>query len=127
MVLDFKIKKIDGKGLGVFATRSYAVGEVVESCPVIPLTETERDHISNTILDNYIYPWHDETDDGCMVLGYGSLINHSYAANCEWVQDFDNGNMVYRAVKAIKTGEEITVNYNGPPNDSKPIEWFEVK
>jgi len=35
--------------------------------------------------------------------------------------------MVYRALRPIKKGEEITVNYNGEPDDKTPIDWFEVK
>jgi SET domain-containing protein len=127
MKFGFEVKSIDGKGLGIFATQDFKAGDLVESCPVILLSEKERDHIANTLLDNYIYPWHEETEDACMVLGYGSLINHSYTSNATWKQDYENIRMVYSAVKNIKAGEEITVNYNGDPNDAKPIEWFEVK
>ncbi|MFH1971827.1 MAG: SET domain-containing protein-lysine N-methyltransferase [Patescibacteria group bacterium] len=28
------------------------------------------------------------------------------------------------AIKNIKKGEEITVNYNGEPDDETPIDWF---
>ena len=35
--------------------------------------------------------------------------------------------MVYKAIRPIKKGEEITINYNGEPNDPNPIDWFEVK
>jgi SET domain-containing protein len=34
--------------------------------------------------------------------------------------------MVYRAIKNIKKGEEVTVNYNGEPDEQTPIDWFEV-
>lgn len=34
--------------------------------------------------------------------------------------------MVYTAIKPIKKGEEITVNYNGEPDDMTPIEWFDL-
>ncbi len=35
--------------------------------------------------------------------------------------------MIYRALKNIKKEEEITVNYNGEPDDITPIDWFEVE
>lgn len=35
--------------------------------------------------------------------------------------------MVYRALKSIKKGQEITVNYNGEPDDMKPIDWSDWK
>ncbi|KKR69950.1 MAG: hypothetical protein UU12_C0033G0001, partial [Candidatus Woesebacteria bacterium GW2011_GWA2_40_7b] len=34
---------------------------------------------------------------------------------------------VFRAIKPIKKGEEILVNYNGEPDDESEIDWFEVK
>ena len=35
--------------------------------------------------------------------------------------------MTYRAIKDIKKGDEILVNYNGEPDDITPIDWFEVE
>ncbi len=31
------------------------------------------------------------------------------------------------ALKEIKKEEEITVNYNGEPDDTTPINWFDVE
>ena len=59
-----------------------------------------------------------------MVLGYGSIINHSFKPNADWKQNFKSNTMVYRAIKNIEKGEEITVNYNGEPDDQTPIDWF---
>jgi SET domain-containing protein len=126
MDIPAEIKHVSGKDLGLFASRDIEPGEIIEACPVIPLTKQERQELENTILDHYIYPWHSE-EDACMVLGHGSLINHAYDSNADWQPDLENNLMNYRAVKAIKTGEEITVNYNGHPQDATPIDWFVVK
>jgi len=32
--------------------------------------------------------------------------------------------MVYRAIKPIKKGQEITINYNGEPDDMTPVDWL---
>jgi SET domain-containing protein len=32
--------------------------------------------------------------------------------------------MEYKALRDIKKGEEILVNYNGEPDDKTPIDWF---
>lgn len=126
MDLGFEIKKIAGKGRSVIATRSFKVGEIIESCPVITLTPTERKHLEKTLMAFYIYPWK-STRSASLVFGYGSLINHSFDPNADWKQNFKTQSMVYRAIKPIKKGEEITVNYNGEPDDDTEIDWFEVK
>jgi uncharacterized protein len=126
MELPFEIKRISGKGLGVFAVRNINIGEIIESCPVLTLTPTERKHCEKTILNHYIYPWR-STRSASVVFGYGSIINHSFTPNADWKQDFRATRMVYKALKSIKKGDEITVNYNGEPDDTTPIEWFDVK
>lgn len=119
------VKKIKKKGRGVFALKDFKKGEVVESCPVINITPKERKKCENTILAYYIYPWR-STRSGSVVLGFGSIYNHSFTPNADWKQNFKSETMIYKALKPIKKGEEITVNYNGEPDDKTPIDWFEV-
>lgn len=126
MLLPFELKRVPGKGWGLFATRDIQVDEVIESAPVLPLTPTERKHCEKTILDHYIYPWR-STRSAAVVFGFGSIYNHSFHPNADWKQDFRSTRMVYRAIRKIKKGEEITINYNGEPDDMTPIEWFDVK
>ncbi len=114
------------KGWGIFAGKDFKEGEIIESCPVIKLNTKERKHCEKTILGTYIYPWR-STRGAAMVMGYGSVYNHSYEPNADWKQNFKTGCMVYRAIKPIRKGEEILVNYNGEPDDRTPIDWFEVK
>jgi len=123
---DIEIRKTKNKGRGVFASRDFKPGEIVESCPVINVSPKERKKCEDTILAYYIYPWR-STRSGSVVLGYGSIYNHSYHPNADWKQNFKAEAMVYRAIKPIKKGEEITVNYNGEPDDQTEIDWFEVK
>jgi hypothetical protein len=120
-----EIKVTPKKGRGVFATDNIKEGEIVESCPVINLTPSERKHCSHTILNYYMYPWR-STRSASVVLGWGSIYNHSFDPNADWKQNFKTNMMVYRALKEIKKGEEITVNYNGEPDDLTPIDWFTV-
>lgn len=122
-----QVKRISkSKGRGVFALKDFKVGEIIEKCPVINVTPKERKHCEKTILAYYIYPWR-STQSGSVVLGYGSIYNHSFNPNADWKQNFKEENMVYRAVRPIKKGEEITVNYNGEIDDKTPIDWFEVE
>lgn len=125
MKLPFELKRIPGKGLGVVATEDIKSGDVIERAPVLPMTPTERKYAGKTIMNHYIYPWR-STRGAAVVFGYGSIYNHSFTPNADWKQDFRSIRMVYRAIKDIKAGEEITINYNGEPDDMTPIEWFDI-
>ena len=81
------------------------------------------EHLEKTLLNYYVYPWR-STRGAAIALGFGSIYNHSYSPNADWKQNFRDNTMVYRALKQIKKGEEITVNYNGEPDDKTPIDWF---
>ena len=120
------VKNTPKKGRGVFALKDFKEGEIVESCPVINITPKERKALEKTIFNYYIYPWR-STRSGSLALGYGSIYNHSFSPNTDWKQNFKTNSMVYRAIKQIKKGEEITVNYNGEPDDDNPIDWFDVE
>ncbi len=119
------VKNTPSKGRGVFALKDFKTGEIVESCPVINITPAERKRLEKTIFNYYIYPWR-STRSGCLALGYGSIYNHSFKPNADWKQNFKTNSMVYRAIRPIKKGEEILVNYNGEPDDMTKIDWFEV-
>lgn len=119
-----EIKRISArKGKGVFAMKSFKAGDLIEKAPVLKLTPTERKHAEKTEMLRYLYPWR-STRSAAVVWGYGSIYNHSYEPNADWKQNFRDNTMVYKAIKPIKKGEEILVNYNGEPDDKTPIEWF---
>lgn len=120
------VKNVPNKGLGVFAEKDFKKGELIEACPTIVMTPTERKHCAKTILDYYMYPWK-STRSASIVLGYGSIYNHSFTPNADWKQNFKTRRMTYKAIRPIKKGEEITVNYNGEPDDlSTENLWFDV-
>jgi SET domain-containing protein len=120
------VKSTKGRGRGVYALKNFSGGEVIERCPVLNLTPKERKHCSRTLLNFYMYPWR-STRSASLVLGFGSLYNHSYEPNADWKQNFHTNKMIYTATKPIKKGEEILINYNGEPEDKTPIDWFDVK
>jgi len=128
--LTIEIQKTKNKGRGIFAKKDFVVGETIEECPVIPFSAEECAEMDQVAvgkkLDNYFYAWKTE-DDGALLLGYGWLYNHSYKPNAEYVRDFERQIMIYRAIKSITSGEEITVNYNGEPGNKDPFDWMDVK
>ncbi len=118
------IKNTEHKGRGVFAAKNFKKGEIIETSPVVYLSPKERTHSEHTIFAYYLYPW-TSTRCGVMVLGYGSIYNHSFTPNATWEQDFQAKTMIYRATSNIKKDEEILVNYNGETETQAPIDWFD--
>lgn len=113
-------------GRGVFTSEAIKAGTVVEVSPVIMMSLEERKLLDQTLLHDYIFEWGDKKDQCCMALGYVAVYNHSYESNCEYEMDYENGSISIKAVKDIKAGEELFINYNGDWNDSKPV-WFEAQ
>jgi hypothetical protein len=113
------------RGRGVFTTQDITTGTVVEISPVLVLDPEERAKIEQTILFDYIFEWGDDLKGACVALGYLSVYNHSYTANCIYEMDFEHEIMQIRTVKPVKAGEELFINYNADPDDNKPI-WFEA-
>lgn len=117
------VKNTDKYGRGVYATRDINKGELIEQAPVILSPRSERRYLKKTILVDYYFRWSGR--QAALVLGYGSLYNHSYAPNADFENNEDNLSIDFYAINDIKAGEEITINYNGEPDDKSPL-WFEV-
>lgn len=108
-----KNSKIHGKG--VFAKRPIRKGvRVIEyTGPVISIKEADK--IGNTIDENGHGHTMFFTVDEKRVIdgnrgGDAKWINHSCSPNCEAIQDGDQ--VFIESLRAIKTGEEITYDYN---------------
>ena len=105
---------------GVIAERVIKKGEVIEVCPAIIYPNKYDKTIAKTPLGNYDFEW-DEKHDG-ILLGYGSLYNHSYHPNAEFDDEVLEDCWVLRAIKNINKDEEITINYNGESDDNSQVE-----
>lgn len=114
------------RGRGVFTTKNIKKGTVIEISPVLVLTEQERKTIEKTLLYHYVFEWGDDKKKAAVALGYVSMYNHSYDANCEYEMEFGKKRMTIRSVKDIKKGEELFINYNATPDDKTKV-WFDTK
>jgi SET domain-containing protein len=115
-----RVKRVKGKGRAVFATRSIEEGDVIERVPVLVVpVRYLAGGLTNPILQKYFYIW-SKTSVG-IALGYGSLYNHSFEPNADYLQD--DTSLVYVALRDIAAGEEITINYNGNPDDMEPVNF----
>jgi SET domain-containing protein len=111
-------------GRGVYTSENIAKGTIIEVSPVIVLSGEERKLLDQTLLHDYIFEWGDDCKSCCMALGYVPLYNHSYRSNCEYEMDFEEQMITIKAVRFIKAGEEIFINYNGSWNNASPV-WFD--
>jgi hypothetical protein len=112
------VRRVKGKGRGVFARRAVKNGSVIERAPIllIPIAHLQGG-LHSPILARFFYAWN--KTHAAICLGYGSLYNHSFAPNAH----YEHGAMsiIYTAIRDIAKGEEITVNYNGDPEDASPL------
>lgn len=111
-------------GRGVYTSENIAKGTIIEISPVIVMSGEERKLLDQTLLHDYIFEWGDDCKSCCMALGFVPLYNHSYRSNCEYEMDFEEQIISIRAVRFIKAGEEIFINYNGDWNNATPV-WFD--
>ncbi len=112
-----------GRGRGVYATQSIKRSTVIERAPVIVIPGEQWRTLEQTDMFHYYFAWGEKLEAGAVALGYGSLYNHSFQPNAHFEYDVDNRFISYYALRDIAPGEEITINYNGEPDDQTRI-WF---
>ena len=103
-------------GRGVFATRRFAEGDAVEVCPTLQVADSDV----SGLLGDYVFG---SLDDGevVLLLGFGMLYNHSASPNLEYFQDEPDA-ITFVATRAIKRGEELTIDYGAEWWDQRGIE-----
>jgi len=117
------------KGRGVFASRNFSEGEIIEECPVLlfkapfsPPGDLKRVIFSWLALakptNGYI---------SALALGFGSMYNHDNPANMRYEADKKNLTLKFSAARNIRAGEELTINYNARGGEASSDDniWFE--
>lgn len=120
------IKESPRRGRGVFTKEAITAGTIIEVSPVIVLPIKQVKNCLKTRLHDYVFKWGESTRKIGVVLGWGSVYNHSYRSNCQYTPNFKKNTLTIRTVRAIAKGEELFVNYNRTWNDETPV-WFDVK
>lgn len=108
-------------GNGVFANQLFKPGIVIETAPVILMEQADKDFLQTTLLYSYYFVVGDKNFPVALGLGYSSLYNHAYSANAVYSISLKNANIKITACKTIEPGDEITLNYNGSPDDATPV------
>ena len=112
--MKFEIRKDKKMGRGLFATKSIKKGDLVEVCPVVVLDRVSSNRIQKTFLASYVFSWTGGRD--AIGLGHGSLFNHSLEPNVGWQLDSVRGLLIFEALRDIKPGEQLLINYQYDPS-----------
>lgn len=111
------INKSSIHGIGLFAGEDIGEGELIwaftpeidrwiEYDKIEHLTKNELDYLENAAV------YDDETDSYCLVADNVRFMNHNSNPNCGECDRTTDDYMELFALKNIKKGEEITLNYN---------------
>ena len=101
--------QISGAGYGVFAGKDFQEGETVETCLFI---EVELTPEFPTTLKNYAFGSHlNPSDRVLLMLGHGSLFNHSDTPNLSYCPTQNERQIVFRATRPIVRHSELCISY----------------
>ena len=114
---DIYVRKARGMGRGVFAGRAFRPGEVIEVCPVLPLSRSQVHKCKGEVLDRYLFWWPKAGSGAAIALGFGSIYNHSADPNATFAPRLSADALVFRAARPIAAGEQIFVDYEWPAAD----------
>ena len=115
-----RIATLGRRGRGVIADAPIGKGELVERSPVLVIPPQDRAAVDATVVFTYVFMWEHGTVEedlyrhegrSAIALGYTSLLNHSYAPNCEFIRHIDDLAIDLVALRDIAAGEELTIDY----------------
>lgn len=112
----FDIRLTEQFGRGLFAKEKIKAGKWVTLCEVLVLSEDDTSKVNNTNLKDYVFKLNENQD--CIVLGDGSLFNHSDDANVSYeILNLNGRNMMlFKALKDIEPEEQLFTNYTQDTN-----------
>jgi hypothetical protein len=104
---------------GLIATEDIKNGSIIETCPLIFVSiKSEEEFLKNTVMWKYYFEW---TKNITLLCGIWKFINNSLN-QMPILFSFKEQTMVYRAIRKIKKGEELTINYNWDPKNQDPVD-----
>jgi uncharacterized protein len=118
---DIEMSKSSIHGQGVFAKITFKPGQLIEKVPIILIPDSEKELLQQSKLFDYYFLVNNKDTPLAIGLGYSSLYNHSSQANASYIISLKEGSLTIKACKKIRPGDEITLNYNGQPDDATPV------
>lgn len=119
--VDIQVNESELHGRGVFAKKNMSRGTLLEEAPAIFLSVDEKELLRHSPLFNYYFVINDAMYPAVFGFGYSSFYNHSPQANAFYTFSVKRNTIKFYALKKVLAGEEITINYNGRPNDNTPV------
>ena len=107
--LVLKNSLVPNGGRGVFSKKDYNPGDIVEVAPFVVC----ENNLHRNKINDYVFQYSQDPNKVITVFGMGSMYNHKDDHNLDYIQDIQNNNMIYKARKRIRAGDELYVNY-GP-------------
>jgi len=122
-----EVRSTGFRSFSVFCNEKIKKNELIEESPLILLSNNEFEQC-DAELRKYIFPWTElktnwedfcDKNDGILyehaarpvvVLGYGMLYNNSNSYNTTFYIDQHRFTCVYKAIRDIEAGSEITIN-----------------
>ena len=128
-----EVRRVDNRGKGgrgVFAMRDMAAGTILERVPVLLIPKNQvfatepGGQSPSPAISWYVFDWAGMTkrDYVALALGYGSIYNHSYVPNARYRREAPDM-LEFVALRDIRAGEEILINYHGEPDDRRPVDF----
>lgn len=115
-----QVHDLGKKGRGVVAAEDIRKGDLIERSPVLIIPHEDRPAIDKTIIFTYVFMWEHGTVEedlykhegrAAITLGFTSLLNHSHKPNAEFIRHIDELLLDVVALRDIKKGEEVTIDY----------------
>ncbi len=97
--------------LGVYSSDDIQKNEVIEICTFLSFPQSPTESLP--VFGNYsfCYPRSENWKEHALVMGYGSFYNHSENPSVDWVTDESNRTFKFFAIRDIKKGEELFIDY----------------
>lgn len=102
-------------GMGVFSDAFIPADTVLEEAHWI---KYKRDDCNSPMINDYVYEVSDppnasqeECGYNALVLGFGSIYNHSFENNAHYLFDEEKNVFVYQSIKDIQPGDQICISY----------------
>jgi len=114
------VRDFGARGRGIVALEDIKPGRLIERSPVLIIPSEQRRLVDETVIFTYVFMWESHTVEedlykhvgrSAIALGYASLLSHSYDPNCIFVRHIDELLIDIYAKRSIKTGDELTIDY----------------